>query len=241
MNNLKRFFISALAVAMTIPAAALAKDYKASLAQMPVYAESADKGVLVDFTKALAKTSGSSIKIEVAPFARSMDNVIQNKVDFHMPLIQVPNQDESKLKYDHSTATIFHVNFVLYSNKNKPLDMAKLGGYKLETDAAHVGYFPFAVTASPAIDASLKRVDAGRIDGFIFADFASDPIVKAEKLSNIKRSLYKVFDVKVILPKGGKGGDTDKFLSATIETMKKDGSFDKIMSAIDQKYNDWQP
>ena len=241
---MKRKFIVAMVVffiTVFVPFLAGAKEYKASLANMPVYAESADKGVLVDFVKAISKVSGSPIKIEVVPFARSMENVISKQVDFHMPLIMVPNADEKKLNYDHSTETIFHVNFVLYSNKNKPLDLNKLSGLKLETDRAHTQYFPFPIEPSSSLESSLKRVDAGRIDGFIFADFASDPIVKAEKLTNIKRQLYKVFDVKIILPKGGKGGETDKFLTSAISALRKNGEFDKIMGPIDQKYNDWQP
>lgn len=229
-------FIMALAVAP----AAKAGSYQASLAQMPVYAESADKGVLVDLVKAIAKESGQSISIQVVPFKRSMDNVVNKKVDFHMPLIMNPTTDEKTLPYDHSTATIFHVNFVLYSNKAKPLDLNNLGQYKLETDAAHVQYFPFKVEPTSNLESSLKKVNAGRIDGFVFADMASDPIVKSLKLGNIKRQLYKVFEVKIILPKGGKGGPTDKMLSDAVAKLQAKGEYVKIMGPIDQKYNDWQ-
>lgn len=226
---------------VTLAPSAGAKEYKASLANMPVYAESADKGVLVEFVKALAAESGQTISIEVLPFARSMDSVISRKVDFHLPLIKVPDGDESKLTYSHSRETIFHVNFVLYTNKAKPLDPSKLGQYKLETDKAHTQYFPFPVEGSASVEASLKRVDTGRIDGFIFADFASDPVVRATKLKNVHRQLYKVFDVKIVLPKGEAGGPTDEFLTKTIAAMRKKGTFARIMSAIDTKYDDWQP
>jgi len=238
-----------LAMALTLTVAlvmlsvitARAADMKASLAQMPVYAESTDKGVLVDLVKAIAKTSGKNIEIQVVPFNRSMHDVMDGKADFHMPLIKAENVDETKLDYAHSTETIFHVNFVLYTNKNKPIDKSKLKDYRIETDLAHVAYFDFPVKGSTRLDSSLKKVDAGRIDGFIFADFASDPIVKKEGLKNIHRELYKVFDVKIILPKGEKGKATDVFLTETIEKMRADGSYDKIMSPIDQPYNDWQP
>lgn len=216
----------------------LAKDLKGSLAQMPVYAESPDKGVLVDLVKAIAAETGSKISIQVVPFKRSLKSVIDKQVNFHMPLIKNPEVDDAKLPYDHSTATIFHVNFVLYSNKNKALDLNKLGQYKLETDAAHVQYFPFKVAPSSDIASSLKKVDAGRIDGFIFADNASDPLVAKLGLKNIKRQLYKVFDVKIILPKGSQGGDVDKFFSEAIKKLQDKGEYVKIMGKIDQKYKD---
>ncbi len=218
-----------------------AADMKASLANMPVYAETADKGILVDLVKAMARTSGKDIEIQVVPFNKSMHDVMDGKADFHMPLIKPENVDEAKLDYANSKETIFHVNFVLYTNKNKPIDKSKLKDYRIETDLAHVKYFDFPVKGSTRIDSSLKKVDAGRIDGFIFADFASDPIIKKEGLKDIHRDLYKIFDVKIIVPKGEKGKVTDVFLTETIEKMRADGSFDKIMSPIDQPYDNWQP
>jgi len=152
-----------------------ASDMKASLAKMPVYAVTADKGVLVDLTKAMAKTSGKAIEIQVVPFNKSMHDLMDGKADFHMPLIKPENVDEAKLNYANSKETIFHVNFVLYTNKNKPIDKSKLKDYRIETDLAHVGYFDFPVKGSTRIDSSLKKVNAGRIDGFIFCGFRLRP------------------------------------------------------------------
>jgi len=242
---MKSFVIKGMGIALAsmlfMGAPASAKELKASLAQMPVYAESMDKGILVDLVKLIEKESGVTIHRDVVPFARSMDNVINRQVDFHMPLIMVPNADESKLPYDHSTETIFHVNFVLYTNKSKPLDASKLASYKLETDRAHTQYFPFPIEPSANLESSLKKLDAGRIDGFIFADFASDPIIKQNSLKNIHRSLYKVFDVKIILQKGARGGEVDKLLSSAIQSLRKKGEYDKLIGPVDRSYDDWQP
>lgn len=220
---------------------AWAAEYKASIAKMPVYAESQDKGVLVDLTKAIAKASGNNITIQVVPFKRSMADAMAGTVSFHMPLIKNALIPADKLKFDYSTATIFHVNFVLYTNKKNPVDIKKIKEYKIETEGAHIGYFDFPALPSSNIVSSLKKVDAGRIDGFIFADTASDPLVKQNNLKGVKRQLYKVFEVKIVLPKGQQGGDVDKMLSAAIDKLKKSGEFQKIMDPIDQKYNDWQP
>ncbi len=240
MRNCLKIISLSIALLLLAAGPVLAKDLKGSLAKMPVYAESPDKGVLVDLVKAIAAETGNKISIQVVPFKRSMNYVINKKVDFHMPLIKNPEVADAKLPYDHSTATIFHVNFVLYSNKNKPLDLKNLGQYKIETEAAHVQYFPFKAAPSSDIASSLKKVDAGRIDGFIFADNACDPLVKKLGLKNLKRQLYKVFDVKIILAKGQQGGDVDKFFSSAIEKLKAKGEYVKIMGKIDQKYNDWQ-
>jgi polar amino acid transport system substrate-binding protein len=216
------------------------KKYVASFAKMPVYAESVDKGILIDLVKAIEKVKNVSIERIVTVFARSMHNVKTRKADFHLPLIQLPEQSVGQLDYDHSTETIFHVNFVLYSNKNKDINLKNLDQFFIETDRAHVDYFNFKINASSCIECSLKKVAIGRIDGFIFADFASDPVVKANQL-DVKRQLYRRFNVKIILPRGGNGGSVDHFLSSGISKLKASGEYDKIMSKLDSPYDDWQP
>ena len=89
-----------LAVVCTSPALAAGKTWKASLAQMPVYAESREKGVLVDFIKALEKASGDKIEYQVVPFPRSMNDVQEKNVDFHLPLIQMPGSETGTEKFD---------------------------------------------------------------------------------------------------------------------------------------------
>ena len=240
-KKLVKFVIVISSLLLITGVSASAGVYDASLAKMPVYAESPEKGVLVDFTKALAEVSGNDFNLRVVPFKRSMHNVTTRAVDFHMPLIQNPALKDADLDYDHSTTTIFHVNFVLYTNKNKPLDIKDLSGAKIETEAAHTQYFHKEIKPSSNIENSLKKVNVGRIDGFIFADNASDPIVKKLGLKNIKRQLYKRFDVKIILPKGEQDKEVDHMLTAAVEKLKQTGQYKKIMGIIDAQYNDWQP
>jgi polar amino acid transport system substrate-binding protein len=217
------------------------KEIKISVAQMPVVSESTEKGQFVDLVKAIARVSGVKLNLKVAPFIRSMDNVITGKVDAHMPMMKSPYIKEEDLNYDLSTVTLYKVNFVLYTNKNKIIKMNNLKNYKIETDAAHVGYFDFPVIASSSIEGSLQKVNTGRIDGFIFADFTSDSVIKKKGLNNIKRKLYKQYEVKFVLPKGQKGKDIDKLLSKAVARLKRTGELTKILSPVDSPYNNWQP
>lgn len=211
---------------------------KASLAEMPVYAESKEKGVLVDLLKALQKESKETIEYQVVPFSRSINAVEAGEVDFHMPLIEP--LDTKGSNFSLSKETIFHVNFVLYMNKNKPLDINNLAGKVIETEAAHTPYFPFKTVGSPSIESSLKKLDAERIDGFIFADNATDPLLKKLGLKSISRKLYKRFDVKAVLPLKN-SEKIDQFLSVNIGKLRKTNEYNKIMDVVDQNYNDWQP
>jgi polar amino acid transport system substrate-binding protein len=240
MRCLLRVALAVFVTFFALGTQSFAAEMTASLAKMPVYAESLDKGVLVDLVRAIAKESGEAINIKIVPFARSMNNVITGKADFHMPLIKATNIDESKLEYDHSTVTIFHVNFILYTNKNKTVDRSRLQDYKVETDIAHTQFFDFAIKPSAKIETSLRKLNAGRIDAFVFADFASDPIVKAEGLSNIKRELYHRYDVKIILAKGARGGKVDSILVNTIKSLRAKGEYQKIMDLLDTPYDNWQ-
>ena len=233
------FLLCSLSLMVFLTGSSQAAEYKASIANMPGYAESTEKGVLVDFVKAMSKASGTPISIVVEPFARSMNNAVEARTaDFHLPLIVPPAPPSN---HDFSTAVIFHVNFTLYTHKDSKVTRDNLDQFKIETDNAHIAYIKEKTTGSSSLENSLKKVDAGRLDGFIFADFACDPIIKADKLKNIKRTLYHRFDVKIVLPKGGNGGPVDKFLTETIEKLKASGEFAKIMVSIDTPFDPWQP
>jgi polar amino acid transport system substrate-binding protein len=221
--------------------AVFAENYTATLAQMPVYAVSKTEGVLVDFIKALESVTGSTIDYDVTVFARSMNNVITGKKDFHIPLIKNDLIPEDKLPYSFSTETIFHVNFVLYTLKGSPVNLDNLSQYKVETDRAHVDYFPFKTIPSNSPDQSLNKLHIGRIDAFVFADNATDPVLKQLGFTNIQRRLYKKFDVKIILQKNERNKKIDDMLTEAIKKLRKSGKMAEIMDKIDKPYNNWQP
>lgn len=244
-NKIKSICISsvvAVVVGMTFytTSVANADEYKASLAQMPVYAISDKEGVAVDLVKAMEKVSGNQIFIKVQPFKRSMNDVINSKVDFHIPLIKNDILVEDKLPYYYSSETILHVNFTLYTKKGSGITKDNLYQYKVETDAAHVEYFPFKIIESYGIDQSLKKLSSGRIDAYVFADIVTDPLLKELGLKNIQRQLYKRFDVKIVLPKTERGKQVDKMLSEAIQKLRETGEFQRIISTIDIPYDDWQ-
>lgn len=133
-------------------------QFTAGVAHMPLYAESADEGVLINFVKALSEESGREINIQLLPFSRSMQFVKNRQVDFHLPLIKAPYSSGRELDYDYSTATIFHVNFVLYDNKDNPVDLNQLDKYTIETDTVHKEYFDFKIRASACMALSLIHI-----------------------------------------------------------------------------------
>ena len=239
----KAVMVAALFVCLML-GQAQAADLKASLPIIPPLVESKDKGILIDLMKAMAEGyKDGKITWDVFPFARSMENVEKGRADFHMPQLVNPNISADRLPFQFSSDVIFRVVFALYTNKNnKEINPANVSKYKIETDLGTADFFDFSVTGSPDIESSLKKVDMGRIDGWIMAMPESDLALKKAGLKNIKRWEYKKYDVRIVLPKGPRGKEVDQVLAGIIKKLKADGKYQKIMAPIlDQKFENWQP
>ena len=241
--GLSKCFIMAAICLCVIAGQAQARDLKASLPIIPPQVESSDKGILIDLMKAMAEEyKDGKITWEVFPFERSMENVEKGRADFHMPQLVNPSISAEKLPFQFGSDIIFKVVFALYTNKNnKDINPANVSKYKIETDMGTKDYFDFPVTGSPDIESSLRKVDMGRIDGWIMAMPESDMALKKAALKNIKRWEYKKYDVRIVLSKGPQGKEVDKILSDVIKKLKADGKYQKIMGPIlDQKFDNWQ-
>lgn len=250
-----------LLVFLSVNVNAKAEPLRVSIPKMPVHAESHHKGVLVDFVKVLAKKLKRDIDIQVVPFSRSIYYVSTSKVDFHLPFIK-PNievlTDKAALEdkntatdldfkqhlhdFIYSDETIFHVNFVLYSHIDVPIDLNKIENYKIETDSAHLAFLKDVSLGSDCITCSLKKVQHNMTDGYIFADSSTDPLLQKNKniLPSIKREFYQKFAVKILFPNTKKGLELNKEVSAVIADMRLSGELTQLLSVVDFTYDDWQ-
>ncbi|MFT5759933.1 MAG: polar amino acid transport system substrate-binding protein [Alteromonadaceae bacterium] len=222
---------------------AWADTLKVSIPKMKTHATNKDKGVLVDFTKALAIHLKQNVDIQLVPFSRSIYYVSTGKVDFHLPLIKpLDNSTGGHESIIYSDETIFYVNFVLYSHKDKPINVANLSKYKIETESAHLSFFPDVKLGSDCIICSLKKVQYKVTDGYLFADSSTDPILLENKsfLTDMKRQLYQRFEVKVVFPNNAKGNKLNKQISDIIVNMRLSGELDKLLAVVDFPYSDWQ-
>jgi polar amino acid transport system substrate-binding protein len=245
MLKVGKYFVLVLFCLGLMFGQAQARDLKASLPfPLAPLVESKDKGILVDFVKAMAEEyKGGKITWELFPFKRSMENVEKGKADFHMPQLVNPKISADKLPFMFSSEKIFRVVFVLYTNKNnKDINPGNVSNYKIETDLGTMDFFDFKIAGSPDIESSLKKVDMGRIDGWIMAMPESDGALKKLGLKNIKRQEYAKYDVRIVLTKGPQGQEVDKILTDLIGKLKANGKYQKIMGPIlDQKFDPWQP
>ncbi len=235
------FKIAIILLVVLTPYKVFADRYEVALAEMPVHAISKTQGVQVDFVKAIEKLTNNQIIINLYPFARSISKVIKGQVDFHIPLIKNNLIPDEKLLYYHSSETIFNVNFVLYTIKGNGVTLKNLSQYRVETDRAHVAFFPFKTIPSSKIEQSLKKLNLGRIDAYIFADTSVDPVLKKLAFKNIQRMFYKEYEVKIILPRNKHGLLVDKMLTDAIKKLRASGKLQEIFSSVNQPYDNWQP
>ena len=225
---------------------AYGKEYKVVMPELPEQVIKPYK----DLINAFSEVSDNTFTVEVVPFARCIYMIESKQADYMIPILEIPDVKKHKdLKFDYSTIDVIDLAIVLYSNKTKTIDINELKkgnpkNFYIETDLGHLEHFPFKCNASSDIAGSLKKVDSGRIDGYILGQAAVDAVLKNLGLKNIKRQYYDTFKIKFMIQKGQRGGEADKLLTDIITKLKKSGRFQKIMDfsiKISEKYNDWQP
>lgn len=192
---------------------------------------------LVDVIRQWSEETGQAISIERFPFKRSLMMAASGEADFHFPLIKDHDETDSALPFGYSSTTIFTINFVLYSRRGESLDVDNLKNYRIATHGGHANLFPFPTIEDHSIEGSLRKLASGRIDGFVFADAGTDPVLFDLGLMDIQRQLYKVYDVHAVIAHEAKGGPIDQFITEATRGMDR-----SILglAMVDQPYRDWQ-
>jgi ABC-type amino acid transport substrate-binding protein len=205
--------------------------------------------ILKELFAEIGKTAGVSFEVQTVPPPRGDYLVSEGQVDVQVPHIKPKDPAAlSTLKFDFGQEIITYYSFVLFSNKAKKIDVAELkkgnpGKFVIETDTANVNFYGFTASPSTNVEASLQKVNDGKIDGFIHSQTTTDAFAKKMSLPNCRRSLFEVYDGCYTLPKGKGGGELDKLIAGAIKKLRASGKYDQIMGKLlsASKYNDWQP
>jgi hypothetical protein len=252
MNHLKKLAILGIICALfTIHGTARGqnRDLTISMAFLPDILESPDKGVFVDLVKAIDDVYDGKILRQVYPMARSMENVMTGKADFHIPMIRNKVVPADKLPYGYSTEKMGDVVFVIYSHKDNPITFEKIQQakntkpfpLKIESMKGFADYFDFKIQEAEALDQCLKKVNLKFVDAFIFAQEESDFTLKQLKLKNVHREKYDSFDDVFVIPKGDKGKEIDQILSECLIKLRDSGKLHQLHKKVHLPYQDWQP
>ncbi len=240
----KRALLVTVAI-LAVSAGLAAQDYKVVVPQVSPTAVDVYTRVIT----AIAESEGKTVSVQVLPFARCIYMMEMKQADIMSAITQIPDTTKwAELKYDYSTSQFLDIAFNLYTNKAKPVTAAELKagnakGYKIETETAHVPHIPFAAP-STNIDASLNKLAAGTIDGYIFSQGSTDAALKRLGLKNIHREYFTTLNGVFLIPKGGRGGPIDKMITSGLAKIKANGKYQEIVGPYSEtasKYIEWQP
>lgn len=233
----------------TVNAPAFGKDIIASIAVLPVVAETPNKGVFVDLVKALNKEyKNGTITFELYPFKRSLTNVAKGRADFHLPFMKSSKGAKalSSMGLAYALERSNRVPFALYYNVEQKVlnghirnnfSLKDIGQYKIETDSAHVMFFDdIPIRASTCLECSIKKLSRGRIDGFIFAGRETDYLVEKLGIKNIDSFLIKNFDSAPVFRTTPEGRMTNQLISNLIKKLRDSGELARIMKPYTEYY-----
>ena len=220
-----------------------AKEYNVAVYDIPT------SKYFVELFKGIEETTNNTFNVQLVPPARGSYLIENNQTDVIFPAtMSNDTKKASSGKFDYSAAKVYQMVFVLYMNKKKQVDIADLKkgnskAYKIETTGSLAQMFEFQPLQTTNIEASLKKVEDGAIDGFLYAQDAADPLLKKLGYKNISRKLYSINDIAFGIKKGTSGGELDKTLTAGVTKLKKNGKLDQILDVCikNSKYDDWQP
>jgi ABC-type amino acid transport substrate-binding protein len=243
MGRIRAKAMAAILIAALSGAVASAETYKVAIIQLQT------SGVIESLAKALAEAEGVTFEIQIVPSARAVFLIENNQVDIAFPRSVITDPAKLKdLKFDYSAAVLSRSAYVLYTNKKSNIDAAELKkgnakGYKVETNASNVNSYEFKALPSDNIEASLKKIDAGFIDGYLYSQISGDTALKNTGLKSIKRQFYSYSQMGFTIKKGTAGGALDKILVDGMKKIQANGTYDKIMGDLAKQgeYNDWQP
>lgn len=212
-----------------------ARDLTISVARIPKMSPNRNEGIFINILKAMQKAyPEGKISYDVRPFKRSLLKVINNEVDLHLPVADIK---APSLPFQLSKISVGNVEFDLYTHiKNKKINVNNFRDFKIEVDAGNQMYFSFKNSIiSSCIECSLKKVNAGRIDGYLHGAPDSDLVIAKYSLTHIKKQFYDKYDIRFAISKKKSKKDFDEInhiLNMIIKRMKSNGDYDKTIKFL---------
>lgn len=241
--------LTGLLVPTTGRAAEEKRQIRISLAQLPVVAETMEKGAFVDLAKALAsKHPEFDFKYGIYPFVRSLENVATKKADLHLPFINSENGSKmlASMGLEYAFEPTNRVVFALYYKRgNTKLEgwakagfpLAQQDNFKIETDAGHVVFFDdHKLTANTCMLCMLRKVEQGKVDGMVFAAKEIDGLIEKNKIVGIDSVMFKNFTSSPVFRNTPEGKVLNRDFSVLIRQMKQSGEIAKVMAPYNLFY-----
>lgn len=225
------------------------QDIILSLPDLPVHSYLSENGeptgTFIDMYKLMKRkyTKGSIILSGLFPFERSLKNVVEGRADIHLPIIRPENAEQLNLPYDFLPGKLGTAKFVLYTRADDKREINKnnIQNYKIEIRRSHARFFDFSFSEGDNLESIFMKLLNKRIDGVIGPHDIVDSIISKNKYKNIKRQLFKEFEVHFAIPKGSKGERIKTLLTDFVKEFIIDPEYIEINSRVNIPYDNWQP
>lgn len=203
-------------------------------------------GFSQDVAKAIASVSKEPVTFREFPFERSIHSVLRGNSDFHFPILQPKDRSPQEVGIGFTQQTIGKVIFALYVNKRSqdvtPKSIRE-GKYVIEINEAHINFFSFPTTGSTCDECSLRKVNSGRIDGFLHAALMSDAIMarNPKMYENVESYYFDSFDIKFGVALTPSGEEVRHKLDWAISQLRRSGELQRLETETIQLNRAWKP
>ncbi len=148
-------------------------NFLVSTMLLPGLIDAPDQGPFIDLIRALDQTyPAGRLDITLYPEARALKTVVDGSSDLVFPLLRENQGVAAQLPYRFSSESFGKVSFVLYSHverKLTALDIAK--AIAEDRPLAIIGPQELGIPVQQfnGFEAAFARVEAGRVDGLVWA------------------------------------------------------------------------
>jgi len=193
------------------------------------------------FFQRMADVSNKRAKIQIMPLKRAFMLLDKQQVDLLGPYIHNPKIKNLALPFDISSSSFWNINFVLYVHKDKVIDMNDLSALKLQTDRGWTDIIGFDVGSVVTLESGIRKVNANRLDGVIYAGVVADPLIKRLRLKNIRRIFFSEFEVKAAIAKNSRASEVDAMITKGTSVLKSSSEFKTFINSNATSFDSWQP
>lgn len=229
------------------PASAVdAPDLRAEAVLLPGLINSRDDGPFIDLVRAIGDAYGAGrLTIEAGPANRVYDSIARGVADLGFPTINASPTVDPGLPFRYSTTPFGQVSFVIYSHRDRRISSPDLkalarGANQLRIEGPPVEW-GFPVQPFSNFESALRKVDAGRIDAFLWAQEEADLVLRRLGLKTIHRELHGRFGDVFLLPRGPRGEFVDRVLTDAINKLRVGGRLEALYRRIHLPWDPWQP
>lgn len=226
--------------------AADSPDLRAEAVLLPGLINSRDDGPFIDLVRAIGEAYGAGrLTIEAGPANRVYDSVSRGVADLGFPTINASPTVDPGLPFRYSTTPFGQVSFVIYSHRDRRVaypDLQALarGANQLRVEGPAVEW-GFPVQPFSNFESALRKVEAGRIDAFLWAQEEADLVLRQLGLKTIHRELHGRFGDVFLLPRGPRGEFVDRVLTDAINKLRAGGRLEALYRRIHLPWDPWQP